>query len=258
MNNISILRKIFIKSRLLLSNSIIAESWRQKQRRRILTRAFILSNEYRKIINKYYNPEIDGVDSAELLTKNFKYRHFKKNKVLGAWRWLGVYEKRNLLQKYVFSDSLTGLDVGGARGPISLRVDICDRLKKDIFNRLVKYDDISNVPDRSLDYIWSSHTLEHIPDLDGYIEQLSNKLKKEGKLMVLVPAYTCRRWRAGLHQYKDSEGASPHTQTFCLSAELNRTETAGCCAIDQLVGSYLTVEMAELVGDNSIFIYAVR
>ncbi len=60
------------------------------------------------MIKKYYNSEIDGANSAELLTKNFKYRHFKKNRVLGAWRWLGVYEKRNLLQKYVFSDDLTG------------------------------------------------------------------------------------------------------------------------------------------------------
>ena len=107
-------------------------------------------------------------------------RVLSRSAPIEASRWLGVYEKRDILQKYVFSGHLTGVDVGGARGPISLEVDICDRLDKDIFRRDVKYHDISEIPDGSLDYAWSSHTLEHIPNLEDFIGQLRHKLKVAG------------------------------------------------------------------------------
>jgi SAM-dependent methyltransferase len=209
-------------------------------------------------MTKYYDEAIDGLNSAELLTKNFNYRHFKKGAVLGAWRWMGVYEKRDLLQKYVFSSHLAGLDVGGARGPISLDVDICDRLEKDIFRRRVKYHDISEIPNGSLDYVWSSHTLEHIPKLEEFISRLRDILKDNGKLIILVPAYTCSRWRAGSHTYTDKQGDSSHLYTFCLTSDKNVEEAVGCCAIDEVVGRYFAVDETEMVGDNSIFLLATR
>ena len=89
-----------------------------------------------------------------------------RNDILGAWRWLGLYENRELLSSYVFDKSKKGLDFGGARGPISAHVDICDRLDKDLFGRNTKYHSIEEVEDSSFDYIWSSHTLEHLYDVE--------------------------------------------------------------------------------------------
>ena len=254
----SLPQRIAAKTRRALARSAAAEAWRQRQRKRILSQAYVASSEYHRLMTKYYDEKIDGLNSAELLTKNFNYRHFKKNAVLGAWRWLGVYEKRGLLQKYVFSRRLAGLDVGGARGPISLEVDICDRLETDIFHRKVKYRDISEIPDSSLDYAWSSHTLEHIPNLEDFIGQLRHKLKDGGKLIAQVPAYTCSRWRAGSHKYADKRGDSSHLYTFCLTSDKDKEETADCCAIDEVVGRHFAVDEAEMVGDNSIFLLATR
>jgi SAM-dependent methyltransferase len=258
MSIVSLPQRIAAKTRRALTRSAAAEAWRQRQRRRILSQAFVASSEYHRLMTKYYDEEIDGLNSAELLTKNFHHRHFKKNAVLGAWRWLGVYEKRDLLQKYVFSHHLAGLDVGGARGPISLEVDLCDRLEKDIFRRDIKYHDISEISNGSLDYVWSSHTLEHIPELEDFICRLRDTLKDNGKLIILVPAYTCRRWRAGSHKYTDEGGDSSHLYTFCLTSDKIKEETAGCCAIDEVVGRHFAVDEAEMVGDNSIFLLATR
>jgi len=254
----SLVRKVIIKSQLVLTRNRLVEGWLGRKRRRILTRRFIESGDYSRIMMKHFDPDRDGANSAELRTKNFNYRHFKKNRVLGAWRWLGVYERRSVLADYVFSKSLHGVDLGGARGPVSLEVDICDRLEKDIFGRPVKYSNVNEIPGGSLDYLWSSHTLEHVDDLDGFIRLLSTKLKPEGKLITLVPAYTCTRWRAGRHEYADAHGASDHLYTFCLSGDKEKTGLPDCQPIDGLIGRYFHIDDAAMAGDNSIFILATR
>jgi SAM-dependent methyltransferase len=241
-----------------VSQSRAAETWRNRQRRRILNREFVTSPAYAELMMRHYDDAVDGPDSAELRTPNFVYRHFRKRGVLGAWRWLGLYERRERVARYVFSPELTGLDVGGARGPISLSVDLCDRLPRDIFNRPVRYRDLDEVADDSLDYVWSSHTLEHIPDIDDFVARLSGKLKPGGMLMALVPAYTCRRWRSGVHAYADEGGDSSHLYTFALARDEGAAGLPGYRAIDALIGEHLGVEEAEMVGDNSIFVVATR
>jgi SAM-dependent methyltransferase len=254
----SLIRKVAIKAQLMLTRNPLVEAWLGRKRRRTLTRQFIESEDYTRMMMKGFDPEIDGANSAELRTRNFNHRHFKHNRVLGAWRWLGVYENRAVLTDYVFSKGLEGLDLGGARGPISLEVDICDRLEKDIFNRPVRYSNVSQIPEDLLDYVWSSHTLEHIEDLDAFIGSLSTKLKPGGKLITLVPAYTCTRWRAGRHEYADARGASNHLYTFCLAKDTEKTGLPGCVPIDELIGRHLRIDDATMAGDNSIFIVATR
>jgi len=210
------------------------------------------------MIGSHFDAGRDGRDSAELETTNYRYRHRKKNDILGAWRWLGLYEKRDVVRPYVFSDKLSGVDVGGARGPISMNVDICDRLDTDIFGRPVRFHDLGEIEDASLDYAWSSHTFEHLPGLDAFLNRLRDKLKPGGKLFTLVPAYTCRRWRAGIHHYADGKGDSSHLYTFHLRSDTPSDINESFCAIDELVGRTLTVEEASMVGDNSIFIHATR
>ena len=63
-----------------------------------------------------------------------------KKIILGAWRWLGIYENKEIISKIVFLNK-KGIDFGGARGPISLKSMVCDRLSEDIFDRKIKYKD---------------------------------------------------------------------------------------------------------------------
>jgi SAM-dependent methyltransferase len=232
-----------------------------KRRKEVLKRGFLLSDNYKNLMMRYYDSSVDGQNSAELKTRNFCYRHFKKNVLLGAWRWLGVYEKRDLLCSVVLSPALNGLDLGGARGPISLSVSICDRLDKDIFGRKVTFHSLADIEDESLDFIWSSHVLEHVDSIERVIQEILSKLKKGGKFICHVPAYTCTRWRSGIHTYKDCSGDSSHKYTFYLSADpgiKNSEEHNTYLAIDSLVAKYLEIEEAEMVGDNSIFIVATK
>ncbi len=237
----------------------IAQRRTESLRRRVLTREFLDSTDYNHLMTRYLVLGRDGLHSAEWMTRNYRWRHFKRAAVLGAWRWLGVYENSEFLIPLVFGDG-EGLDFGGARGPIGPNVPICDRLDTDVFGRPVAYQDLKAVKNRSLDYIFSSHTLEHIAALDGTLQLLNRKLKPGGVLVLHLPAYTCTRWRAGTHSYADAKGASPHVHTFYLAldptvpADLRADKAAK--PIDLHVRKHFTVEQASMVGDNSIWIVA--
>ena len=252
-------RRAAEKVRTVALRNPIAQRRVDAQRRRILTRYFLESTEYNHLMTHHLQWGVDGLNSAEWMTRNYRWRHFKRAAVLGAWRWLGVYENSEFLIPLVFGDG-EGLDFGGARGPISLDVPICDRLDTDVFGRPVAYQDLKAVKNRSLDYIFSSHTLEHLSALDGTLQMFSRKLKPGGLLVLLLPAYTCTRWRAGTHTYADAKGASAHVHTFYLAldptvpADLRADKAA--VPIDVRVRKHFTVEQASMVGDNSIWIVA--
>ncbi|PID52666.1 MAG: hypothetical protein CR972_00780 [Candidatus Moraniibacteriota bacterium] len=235
---------------------IIDFFWYQKAKAK-LNLEFINSSEYNKIIRVMYDKSCDGINSANLNTKNFKYRHFKKNHILGAWRWLGVYENRELIKNFVFDESKKGIDFGGARGPISLFADICDWLEYDIFGRKVLYNNLSEIENESLDYIWTSHTLEHIKNIDEIFLEMEKKLKKRGVFLCHVPSYTCKRWNSGIHKYKDEKGDSSHVHTFFLSSQKKVNEVKNnFVPIDLFVSHFFHVEYSKYVGDNSIFLVA--
>lgn len=51
-------------------------------------------------------------------------------------------------------------------------------------------DDLFNLPAKSFDAVTMWHVLEHVHDLHGYIRQIRNLLKENGKLFIAVPNYT--------------------------------------------------------------------
>ena len=218
------------------------------------SRAFIESQAYAQMMLKYYGDR-DGPMSAEHETKNFYYRHHVMNDILGAWRWLGLYENRELLGRYVFDPSKRGLDFGGARGPISAFVDVCDRLDRDLFGRETKYHRIEETEDDSFDYIWSSHTLEHLDDVEHTMRGFKRKLREDGHLFLHVPSYTCARWRASVHSYADAKGDSSHRHTFCLAVHKESAKGLdSLIEIDALAQKQFEMESAVMCGDNSIFL----
>jgi SAM-dependent methyltransferase len=57
--------------------------------------------------------------------------------------------------------------------------------------------DSSNFPDgcENLDFIFSSHCLEHVPDWVGTLDYWSTKLKVGGTLLIYLPDYSQKYWR---------------------------------------------------------------
>ncbi len=51
------------------------------------------------------------------------------------------------------------------------------------------YTDIANIPDNSLDYVFTINVLEHIKDDQIALLDLSNKLRTGGRLLIYVPAF---------------------------------------------------------------------
>jgi predicted SAM-dependent methyltransferase len=100
------------------------------------------------------------------------------------------------------------------------------------------------------DYIFSSHTLEHISNLEEVLLEMTKVLKDNGKIIFHVPAYTCVRWRYGIHVNK---AFNDHHWSFHLKSDQVSLDHA--LAIDETVAKFFTIEKAAYTGDNSIIIF---
>lgn len=52
-----------------------------------------------------------------------------------------------------------------------------------------------NLPDEQVDYIYSSHCLEHLPDWVKALDYWTSKLKSGGTLFLYLPHYNQKYWR---------------------------------------------------------------
>ena len=52
-----------------------------------------------------------------------------------------------------------------------------------------------NLPDKKVDYIYSSHCLEHLPDWVKALDYWTEKLKPGGVLFLYLPDYNQEYWR---------------------------------------------------------------
>ncbi|HVT87099.1 MAG TPA: class I SAM-dependent methyltransferase [Chitinophagaceae bacterium] len=118
--------------------------------------------------------------------------------------------RRTLIRKRKLIEKATGilkgslLDVGCGTGAFvhemqlknwivtGLEPDAGAReLAKRLYNLDLKdQNELFHLPGSSLDAITLWHVLEHVHDLDGYIQQLKLLLKESGKLFIAVPNYT--------------------------------------------------------------------
>ncbi len=216
--------------------------------------AYLRSSAYDELMNKGYNPKISG-NEAEVSDTNYVYRHKQFLKILGCWRWYGLYENKQQILDIV--NNGTGIDFGGAAGPVRKETTIVDFSEKDIFERKVKYNDLSEV-DFKVDYIFSSHTLEHIPDLKSIFTNMNLKLSEDGDVIFHLPAYTCVRWRNGVHKNKKF---NDHHWTFFLKADetkVNALNLSNTLAIDEYVSQFFDIKKVSYCGDNSIMIFAKK
>ncbi len=194
-----------------------------------------------------------GLDEAEQQTENFLYRHKEVNTRLGVFRWRGLHDHLDeVLQLIEGSENV--IDFGGAGCPLGLDSIVVDLLKWDAAGYEIKHHDIKAWSGRA-DLVFSSHCLEHFEDLEGALKDLSEALAPAGKALLLLPAHTCVRWRAGIHK---NTNFNDHRWTFCLSKDQDVPDVEKMVAIDEKVAEHMVIETAEYCGDNSIYIVASK
>jgi len=126
------------------------------------------------------------------------------NRLYQTIRKRTLKQKRNLVCKIAGRNSGDLLDVGSGIGAFvnemarngwqvtGLEPDEGARqVSKQIFGRELKYaDELFSLSPNSFDVITLWHVLEHVHDLQKYVQQFKNLLKRDGKLIIAVPNYT--------------------------------------------------------------------
>ena len=234
-----------------------------------ITPEYLLSEQYIKdMMTGYtdsYDTFISGIYDAEPKTQNYNIRHFQLVNKLGGWRWKGIFTYRETFIDLIFNKNLRGVDFGGSQRPIASHVDVVDIEDTDFYGRPVKYKTLEEV-DYDLDFIFTSHTLEHIPDLDQTLTSMYDNLTKDGILAINIPSHTVKRWWANTGNWM---GGTPHVHSFKLSktnapyythAGTQRYESIpNLIDIDTLLEKKgFNIALAEYSGDNNIIIFAEK
>lgn len=225
-------------------------AFRRRRDSRPPTPEFLRSGEYEELMYRHvpYNRDY-GLHEAETNTKSFMFRAFKADDVLRAYRWRGVQEHLDLILDRFAGSPGPVIDLGGAASPFGLGSIVVDRLSSDIDGVAVPYRSLSELPERA-GVIVSSHTLEHVPDLEPELERVARTLVPGGSLIALLPAFSCVRWRAGVHSHASF---GDHVWTFGLRDTPNLPEgLSRYVEIDALLERYFHVESACYCGDDSI------
>jgi predicted SAM-dependent methyltransferase len=220
---------------------------------------YLLSEQYIRDMmvgyNGDYNDFIHSLYDAEPKTDNYNIRHFQLSQKLGGWRWKGIFTYRETFANIIFNKNLKGIDFGGSQRPISSHIDIVDIEKNDYYQRPVKYNLLEEV-EYDIDFIFSSHTLEHIPNLEEILEQMYDNLVKDGILALNLPSYSCKRWWANTGNWM---GGTPHVHTFKLKKTKVVEDIPKLINIDELLEKKgFNIALAEYSGDNNIIIFAEK
>lgn len=192
-----------------------------------------------------------GMNEAATEAGNYNYRHRVVNRKLGIWRWRGMQEYRDEILE-ILEGGQNVVDFGGAACPLGLGATVVDLLPRDGAGWPVRYRSIGSLPTKA-DVVFTSHCLEHIEPLDDVLSEIKEGMTSGGCLLVFVPAWTCERWRAGVHENKLY---NDHAWTFALSGDDSVPELERLKFIDEVIGKQFTIEKAVYCGDNSIFIKA--
>ena len=215
---------------------------------------FLLSDEYNALMTKHlpYNGSYHLYE-AQQETASYWYRHIDSAKRLGVFRWRGIQRNLKEILNLVADPDKKIIDFGGAACPLGFYSKIVDQLSKDCFGRKVPYQSLSDLPYET-DVIFSSHCLEHVPEIEKILQLMLKSLKKHGVLVLLLPSFTCERWRVGIHSHKKFNN---HVWTFGLKQTTDLPKGLNnYLNIDELVSKYFLVEKAEYCGDDSIFMIA--
>jgi SAM-dependent methyltransferase len=123
-------------------------------------------------------------------------------------------ESAKIFSRYIGTGK-TVLDFGCGTGGIISNIDCSRRIgveineqatKAAITNRVEVYKNLSDVPDRIADVLISHHAMEHLFRPFDTLLELSQKLKPNGKIIIVVPAENPhtkrnRRWQPNVEKH---------------------------------------------------------
>ncbi len=220
-----------------------------------LDEAFLRSDEYSMLMARHlpYDGSYD-LHEAQNETRNFRFRHHEVAARLGVFRWRGMQRHRDTVLPLVTAPQARVIDFGGAGGPLGLGSLVVDRLEQDALGRRVPHPSLA-AAGAGHDVVFSSHALEHIPALDEVLAELALSLRPGGHLLLHLPAFSCERWRAGVHR---NERFNDHVWTFGIGPEPGGVTCQRYVDIAAKVAVTFDVELAEYCGDDSIFLRARR
>lgn len=218
-------------------------------------RAFLESDEYARSMSEHLPyPGVYDLHEAQNETRNYRYRHYEVQHQLGAFRWRGLQKHMAPVLDLIDAKDKRVIDFGGAACPVGMRTEVVDQLETDATGCAVPYADLAQVPD-AIDGIFTSHALEHVAELDAVLDAFHAKLRPGGTLMVHAPAFTCVRWRAGIHSnalYND------HVWTFGLRGDAKPEGLSSYRDLDTLIEARFALERVDHCGDDSLFLVATR
>ena len=103
---------------------------------------------------------------------------------------MNLIDKKNIFNNYKNTNYVI-LEIGCSNKRVfknSICIDINDNNEVDVVGDI--YDVIKKFSNNSIDYIYSSHCLEHLKDIDLIINEFSRVLKIEGKMEIIVPHFS--------------------------------------------------------------------
>lgn len=147
-------------------------------------------------------------------------------------------------------------DFGGCENTLDVSANIF------IVDMKSEYHSTTDVPVK-LDIIFSSHTLEHVDDLENTIDEFYRSLTDGGLLILHVPDWRYFGWWSHKFQHDHASGSS-HKRIFKLTTDyIYHKDIEGgsldtVVAIDQVIADKFTVLICEHVEFDSIFILAQK
>ena len=178
----------------------------------------------------------------------FNLRHSDAARAeLGVWRWAGMQEYQAEILSEIAGKRV--IDFGGAAGPLGFDSVIVDKATPDKWTTLNEWREY--LGNFGVDVIFTSHTLEHIEDLTGTLDQMRAIAPT---IICHVPSWKNPAWRAGVDRpRKEQDG--PHLWTFGLWED-KRTDVM---CIDRLIqGRWPRTKLATHCGDLSILVIATE
>jgi SAM-dependent methyltransferase len=103
---------------------------------------------------------------------------------------MGIIDKHGVLPD-IASRSYVGLELGCGNSKQRsdlIGVDLLDYAGVDIVGDV--YEVLRALPEGVLDEVYSSHFVEHVPDVPLLLAELARTLKKGGKLIIVVPHFS--------------------------------------------------------------------
>lgn len=134
------------------------------------------------------------------------------------------------LEKSIDKEHMKILDFGAGKGEFADKVqeafEKCELIALEpdksllcCSNKIDRTISLSEINDDSLDLIYSFNVLEHIENDTQTLAQLYNKLKKNGKLILYVPAFPCL--------YSDMDKRVGHWRRYTKKELVAKVQNAG-------------------------------